>query len=111
MQSADAARSDRDQGRAEWRFMHAIADGKPGTAGLIFSRRQGFQSHEEIMQPSRAGQPDRAGKVEHAARRGQARLGVLNGEVLDEALGTDARPAREQALEMMLAEVKMPGHG
>src|SRR5512145_3199832 len=62
------------------------------------------------MQPSRAGQPDRAGKVEHAARCGQARLGVLDGEVLDEALGTDARPAREQALKMMLAEMEMPRH-
>src|SRR3989304_1401015 len=63
------------------------------------------------MQPPGAGQPPLAGKVEHAARRGQPRLGMLDGEVLDEALGTDARPAREQALKMMLAEVQVPGHG
>ena len=57
------------------------------------------------MQAPRSGEAGGVRRLHHAFRLGQALLGVFGREILQEALGAYAGPAREDALQMEGADV------
>ena len=90
---------DHDQRGAEGRGVEAVAHGEPLAACLVGARRHRLVADEEIVQPAGAGEADLIGGVEHRGRISQKRAGVIQRQGLNEALGRQAGPAGEQALQ------------
>jgi hypothetical protein len=83
----------------------AIADPEPRALGFELPRRHGLNVDKQVVQPPGAGKAGIVSGVEHAVRLAEQALGMFQGQELNEAFGTDPRPAPEQALEMELAQV------
>ena len=64
-------------------------------AAFVLTRCHGLDVHEQIVKPSGAGETRREGRGEHALRRIQARLGALQGQVLDKLFWAQPDPATE----------------
>ena len=91
----------RDQDRlAEGRGVEAEAHGEPRAAGLEVARRHRLVGDEEVVQAARAGQADLVGRVEHARRVGEERLGVVERDRLQEGLRRQPAPAPEEVVHM-----------
>ena len=56
--------------------------------------------HEQIMQPTGAGQSDLIGGIEHTGGIAQQLSGVIDRKRLKEGFRAEASPPHEQALEM-----------
>ncbi len=78
---------------------------RPIPTQLVFTRGDCFPGDEQIMQPARAGKPNLISSFQDAGGLSQQLLGMFLGDELQEAFGTDAYPACEQALEMIFTEV------
>ncbi len=100
----DAALGHTDQAFSERRGVDAVTDGQACALRFVFSGSHGFGGDEEIMQPSQARKPDLMCGLQQVLRFAQQFLGVFARQELHEAFGTDARPAREGALEVILAQ-------
>ena len=72
--------------------------------GLVDAGRHALMGHKEIMQASRAGKPELIGGIQNGGRIPEQPAGMVKGDRLQEGLGAEARPAREQALQMGGAE-------
>ena len=84
--------------------MKAVLDVEATAMGLVDAGRHALMGHKEIMQAARAGKPELIGGVEDGGRIPQQLAGMVEGDRLQEGLGAQARPAREQALQMGGAE-------
>ncbi len=90
-----------DQRRAEGGGVDACADGEAGAPLLDLAGGHGVQVDQQIVQPSRPGEPGGVGRVQHVLRALEQALGVGCGEVLHKALGADPGPAAEEALKVV----------
>ena len=90
--------------------MHAVSDIDASAGLLEGAGAHGLVGDEEIVQPRGTRE---AGVIRGVEDRGgvfKLRLGVVQREILAEALGRDTRPAPEQALEVMRAEADRLRH-
>ena len=106
---AHAARGPCHQGVAEGRGRYAVADVDAVRGGLDLAGRHRLAAHHEVVQPARAAEAGGQGDVEQARGLRELLAGVFLGQVLQEALGRDARPFGEHALQMRGAEVHRGG--
>ena len=109
-QVADAALGGCQQALAKRGGMDAVGDLQPLAAVLVLAGRHRLGVHEQVVQPARAGKARLVGDGQQVAGLRQQGFDVLLGQVLQEALGADAHPAREQALEVVLAQRHALGH-
>lgn len=86
------------------------ADQRPISAtALDLARGGGFEAHAEIVQASRAGESDIQRRLQHGRAFTKECLRVGDGQALQEILGGEPRPTREQPMEMESAEADMRG--
>lgn len=78
--------------------MKAVPDFERSATGFEFARRHRFERHEQVVESSRTRQPGIERRVEYRLRLGKLLFRVFDGETLQEALRTDAGPAREESL-------------
>ena len=87
------------QRRAERRGVEAVADRQPFAAGFPFARRHRLVRDEQVVQPSRARQPDLIGGVEHARGIAQQCARAVERERLQKRLRRQPGPAAEQVMQ------------
>ena len=78
--------------------MKAEMYGEPLAARLPFARRHRFMRHEQIVQPSRAGQADFISGVEYAGGIAQQLPRAVQRQRLQERLRRQPGPATEQVM-------------
>ena len=99
-QTADAFGCRHHQHAAERTIGKTIFDRKPTPALGVFARCHRFDLQRQIVQARRSRQAGLDGRIHDARAARKFALGMLEGEMADEALGADADIAREQALEV-----------
>ena len=77
--------------------------------GFVLAGCNRLGLHEKVMQAPGAGETGRVGSVEQVAGAGQESLGIFAGQKLQEALGADAGPAGEKALEVVFTQANAGG--
>ena len=97
------------QGVTEGRRGEAVADVDAARGGLDLAGRHRLAAHHQVMQPARAAEAGGEGDVEQARGLRQLLASVFLGQVLQKALGRDARPFGEHALQMRGAEMDCGG--
>ena len=109
-EGADAAPGPSDEAGAEGARMHAPGDVDPGPAALEGAGAHRLVGDEEVVQARGAGKPRVVSRIEDRGGGFELRPGIVQRQELAEALGRDARPAPEQALEMMGVEAGLARH-
>ena len=89
----------------ERRGVKPVADIEPRAPGFEFTRRHRLNVDKKVVKASGAGKAGIVGCVEHAMRVAERPFGMFQGQELNEALGTDPRPAPEQSLKMKFAQI------
>ena len=77
---------------------------QPLAGAGVFARAHRLPAQEEVVQPPGAGEAGGVGGVEHGVPLGEQPLGVVERQILLVALGADADPLAEHALEVRRAE-------
>ena len=103
-EGADAAFGLADEAGAEGARMYAVGDIHAIAALLERAGAHRLVGNEKIVQPRGAREAGVIGGIEDRGGGFELRLGVVQRQELAEALGRDARPAAEQALEVVGAE-------
>ena len=106
---ADPAAGLRDQAFAEGAAVKPVGDGEPLAAGLELAGGHRLAGHKEVVQPSGARKSGIEGGIQDIGGGGEQPLHILFGQKLQKALGADADPAAEQALEVKLAQADVAG--
>src|SRR6476620_6491459 len=84
--------------------MDPVDDRQTLAAGLVLSRCDTLDGHEEIVQPPRSRESGVEGGIEDAAGALEGPLGVFERQAPEEALRADPGPPAEEALEVELGE-------
>ena len=87
---------------AEGRRVQAIANGEARAPALVLARRHCLGRDEQVMQPAGARESGLDRGLQQIGGSIQQVPGALPGDKLQKALGTDAGPMREKALEVEL---------
>ena len=87
--------------------MYGILNGQPRSPRFVFTRRNGFELNEMVIQTRGAAQPQGFGNLEQRLRFPEHLLGTFQCENLQESFGSYSRPAAEYALKMKTTEVHM----
>src|ERR1017187_10380749 len=90
--------------------MKSVAHRDAFPAKFVFAGRHRFARHEEIVQPSDAGETRLTGNVEETFRIPKERLGVFFRDMLEKPFRAGAGPSLEQRLEMKRAQVDVRGN-
>ncbi len=106
---ADAARTFGDQAFSERTVREAKGNRPARAARFQFAGRRGFQIHAQVMQPARPRQAGFQRGVQNGRTVAEQFLRVREREALEKILRRDARPRREQAVKMELAQARAPG--
>jgi len=79
------------------------------TALLVFTGRRGLEGHEQIVQPSRAGQSHVERRLQDTRRFAQTAFGVLDREALQKVLGRDTGPTMKEPVKVGFAQTARGG--
>jgi hypothetical protein len=97
---------------AEGRFSKTKTNLRTCPAGFDFAGGGGFEVNAQIVEPAWPGQTSAEGGVENTLSLAEQFPGVIQGEILEKILGSDARPRRKEPVKMGGAESDMAGeHG
>ena len=108
-EAADAPAGGHRQDLAEGAVEPAPADRQTLAVAGIFARRHRLPAQEQVVQPRRRREAGLEGGVEHGETLVEQALGVVQGQVLEVALGADPDPLAEHPLEMGRAEADRRG--